>query len=477
MLAHARSACGRLPFCFVVSPTFTGFERHGRTSRHACVWSMLKRVAVLSCALLLGARPSFSQDPAVPDKLSLAQALAIALERNPALAAARSEIDIAAADRLSASRRLNPSLTVDGAGFPLSQRDRPESFSNQEVTIRVDHDVELSGRRGLRTETAQVALEAAGARVENARRLLTLDVQRAYFEAVRATADRDVARESLEEIDRALGLNRARFERGEIAGGELRRLQVERLRFVDDVFAAELALRNARSALLALMNVTGLAQTFEATEPLAAASTTVPPTAPGIVAAVLPGTIGRQAAALTIDAIARRPDVAAAQRDVVRADTETRLQRALRTPALTVGGGYQRIAGIDAVVFGATVPLPLFNRNQGGIARAAAERQQAASRARVAELTVRLEVQQAANAVDVNRERVQYIEREYLTAARESRDIILASYRLGAADLIDFLDAQRAFRDTVRTYNRALYEQRISIFELAAATALPSPQQ
>ena len=438
---------------------------------------MLKRIAVLCCAVWLGARPSFGQEPTVPDKLDLSQALAIALERNPTLAAVRSDIDIAAAERLNASRRLNPAITFDLSGYPVSQRSLPASFGNQQLTLRLDHEVELSGRRSLRTATAEAAIDAADARVENARRLLTLDVQRAYFQAVLATADRDVARASLEEIDRALGLNRARFDRGEISGGELRRLQVERLRFVDDVFAAELALRNARSALLALMNVTNLSQVFDVTEPLAAASTTTPPTAPGVVAAVLPGAIGMQAPALVADAIARRPDVRAAQREVLRADTQTRLQRALRTPNPTIGGGYQRNSGINAVVFGATVPLPFFNRNQGGVARAEAERQQAGSRARATELTVRLDVQQAANAVDVNRERVQYIEREYLTTARESRDIIQASYRVGAADLIDFLDAQRAFRDTVRTYNRALYDQRISIFELAAATALPPAKQ
>jgi outer membrane protein, heavy metal efflux system len=438
---------------------------------------MLKTIAVLCCAVWLGARPSFGQEPTVPSKLSLSQAVATALDRNPTLAAVRSDVDIAAADRLNASRRLNPALTFDSAGYSLSQRDLPAFFNNQELTVRVDQEIELAGRRRLRTATAQAAVDAADARVENARRLLTLDVQRAYFQAVLATADRDVARASLEEIDRALGLNRSRFERGEISGGDLRRLQVERLRFVDDVFAAELALRNARSALLALMNVNNLSQVFDVTEPLAAASTTTPPTAPGVVAAVLPGAIGMQAPALVADAIAQRPDVIAAQRDVLRADTQTRLQRALRTPNLTIGGGYWRNYGTNAVVFGATVPLPFFNRNQGGVARAEAERQQAESRVRATELIVRLDVQQAANAVDVNRERVQYIEREYLTTARESRDIIQASYRLGAADLIDFLDAQRAFRDTVRTYNRALYEQRISIFELAAATARPPVQE
>ena len=426
--------------------------------------------------MFLGARPSSGQEPAVPDKLSLSQAVSIALERNPALAAVQSDVGIAAADRLNASRRLNPAFTFESAGYSLTRLRAPVEANNQQLDFRIDQEIELGGRRSLRTATAQAGVDAAQARVENARRLLVLDVQRAYFQAVLATADRDVARASLDEIDRALGLNRARFERGEIAGGELRRLQVERLRFVDDVFAAELALRNARSALLALMNVGGLGQPFDVTEPLAAAATTTTPTAPGVVAAVLPDAIGGQATEIVADAIARGPDVIAAQREVVRADTQTRLQRALSTPNLTIGGGYQRISGTHAFLFGATVPLPFFNRNQGGVARAEAERQQAESRVRATELTVRLDVQQAANAVDVNRERVQYIEREYLTTARESRDIIQASYRLGAADLIDFLDAQRAFRDTVRTYNRALYEQRISIFELAAATALPAAQ-
>jgi cobalt-zinc-cadmium efflux system outer membrane protein len=418
-----------------------------------------------------------AQEPTIPAELPLSQALAIALERNPALTAVRSDVDIAAADRVGANLRPNPALTFDSEGFPLGGGNGTSFFNNQALTIRVDQEIELGGRRGLRTRAADAAVESAQARFENARRLLTFDVQRAYFQAVLATADREVARAALQEIDQAIGLNRARFEGGEISGGELRRLQVERLRFVDDVFAAELALRNARSALLALMNVPNLGQTFEVTEPLAASATPASPTAPGIVTAVLPGQIGVQAAALLPGALARRPDIAEAQREVARADTQTRLQRALRTPNLTVGGGYYRDFGANAVVFGATIPLPFSNRNQGGVARAEAERQQAVSRAQAAELTVRLEVQQAANAVDVNRERVAYIEREYLTTARESRDIVLASYKLGAADLIDFLDAQRAYSDTLRTYNRALYEQRISIFELAAAAALPPAQQ
>ena len=414
-----------------------------------------------------------AQEVTVPEKLTLAQAIAIAMERNPALAAVESEEDIAVASQVTARQHLNPALTVESAGFPLSSEDRPGIFDAQELTVRLDQEIELGGRRALRREAADAGLITARLRIDDARRVLTLDVQRAYFQAVLAAADRDVSRASLEEIDRAIALNRARMQQGEISGGDLRRLHVERLRFVDDVFAAELALRNARSALSALMNVPALNQTFEAIEPLPIGPATAASTEPGVVGAVRTEVIGAQGAQLSLEALARRPDVLAARQDVVRADTETRLQRALRTPNLTVGAGYMRDFGTNAVVIGATLPLPLFNRNQGAILRADAERRQAERRADAASLRARLEVQQAANAVDVTRERVRYIEREYLQTARQSRDIVLASYRLGAADLIDFLDAQRAFRDTVRTYNRALYDQRISIFELAAAAGLP----
>ena len=436
---------------------------------------MQKRLAVLCCVLLLGARPSLGQQPAIPDQLTLSEAVRIAVERNPALVAVRFDVDIAEAVRLDTSRWLNPALTFESEGYPLAQRARPPFFDSQDLTLRFDQEIELGGRRGLRTAAAGASVDAARARVDDARRLLTLDVQRAYFQAVLAAADQEVSQASLEEIDRALGLSRSRFDEGEISGGDLRRIRVERLRFVDDVFAAELALRNARSALLALMNVPDLALPFEVTEPLAM-PTAILASAPAPPFAVSLATVGAQGPAFAADALTRRPDVVAAQRELVRADTETRLQRAIRTPNITVGGGYQRDFGTNAVVFGITIPLPFSNRNQGGVARADAARQQAVSRARATELKVRLDVQQAVNALDINRERVWYIETEYLGTARESRDIVFASYTLGAANLIDFLDAQRAFRDTVLTYNRALYEQRISIFELAAATALPPAQ-
>ena len=406
----------------------------------------------------------------IPERLTLREAVALAVERNPAMVVARAGVDAAEGDRLAASRRPNPALSVDSAGYPAFEPGRPRYWGNQEFTVRFDQELETSGRRRLRTEVAESGLATAQLGVQDRARGIGLDVRRAYLVAVLAHADRGVAQTSLDEIDRVITLNRARLEQGEISGAELRRLQVERLRFVEDVFGADLALKNARSTLLALLNAPRLDQPLELTDGLKASA------AEGLDALTIASADAAGAPNLLTQALELRPDVLAARREQVQAETSTRLQRALRTPNVTVGGGYQNNFGSDGVVFGVTLPLPFFDQNPGGIARANAERRAADARADATATAVRLDVQRALNAVDTNRARVQYIEQEYLKNAQESRDIVLESYRLGVADLIDFLDAQRAFRDTQRTYNRALFDQRVSLFELAAAVGRPDVQ-
>lgn len=394
----------------------------------------------------------------VPKELTLAEALRLARERNPSFAAARSMVEAAEADRITARQRPNPAFTFDSEGrspFKSSPLD-----DNHEYVFRLDQELEIGGRRRLRTQVAEQGIDAAKARQLDALRRLELEVKRAYFQVVLARADQTVAAAALGEIDKVISLNQARVKVGEISGAELRRVQVERLRFQDDVFAAELAVRNARASLLALLNVADLRQPFEPVDGLIPAE--------GEVNALM--TAIRQVSASTASLTALpRGDIQAARIEQRQAETSTRLQRALRSPMPTLGGGYKHDSGINTFAFGITVPLPLFNRNQGQIARADAERRAAEHRATAVERQAAVEIQQAVNAVEINRERVGYIEREYLGNAREARDVVLASYRLGAADLIDLLDAQRAFRDTSRTYNRALYEQRLSLIELSAA--------
>jgi cobalt-zinc-cadmium efflux system outer membrane protein len=335
------------------------------------------------------------------------------------------------------------------------------------MRFEIQQTFEPGARRNLRTEQANYGVAASRASVQDTLRELRFDVRRAYMGVVLAKADDEVARTTLEEIDKVLALNRARYEQGELSGVELRRLQVERFRFADDAFAAELALRNSRSTLLALLNVRPLDQPFDTTEDLLPASF-----------AGAPGPPAQETAGSAITlALATRPDLDAARREQQRAEAGLRLQSALRHPVFSVGAGLQRDFGANGLVVTFAMPMQLFNSNQGGVARAGAEQQQAAARLAAVEARVTLDVQQALNATDVARRRVSYVEGEYLKSAREARDIILASYRSGAATLIDYLDAQRALREALRTQNRARFDYRISLFQFEAAVGAPASGQ
>jgi cobalt-zinc-cadmium efflux system outer membrane protein len=171
-------------------------------------------------------------------------------------------------------------------------------------------------------------------------------------------------------------------------------------------------------------------------------------------------------------ALANRPELMASTLEVKRADTETLHQRALRSPNITITGGYKRNLLDNTVVFGITLPIKVFNKNEGGIARAAAEKARADNLARHTRSQILLDVQKAYNSAEINRQRVEYIEKESIQKAEESRQIVLTAYRVGEIDLIHLLDAERTARETRKTYNQALYEYRMSLYELGSAIGL-----
>jgi cobalt-zinc-cadmium efflux system outer membrane protein len=387
----------------------------------------------------------------VPARLTLDEALRIAEARSPALVEAHARAAMAAADALAAPKRANPSLDIESRGYPLFESDHPGFWDNQELTIAVDQEFEPGDRRRWRQEAAQFGVQASAAERLDLLRRLRLDVQRAYLQVALAQAEREAAEATLDDVDRVLTINRARYEQGELSGVELRRLQVERHRFADDALVADLAVRNARSRLLALLNARPLDQPFEAADAL-----------PGI--DVLP-----TGAAPASDAVPERADLKALRLEEQRAEADTKLQHALRIPPFSFGGGYQRDFGTNAVVVRATIPLALWNRNEAGRSRAVAARTLAASRTAAASVAAELEVQLARNAVESSRARAAGIASEYVKNAREARDIVLAAYRAGAATLIDYLDAQRALRDAQRAEHRTRFDYRVSVFEFEAA--------
>ena len=400
----------------------------------------------------------------VPEQLELKNALEIAIANNPGLKAARNEIEIAKADRLDATKRLNPAFSVNAEDYRLFSGNQGAFFQTQEITARLDQEIETARKRRLRTQVADLTLRAQQATYESAVLALSLEVRRAYFQGVLAQTNLQVSEAILQEIDRIVELNRVRLKQGDISGVELKRVEVERLKFIDDVFASRLALANARSTLLMFIGTPVTTANFKFSETLLAD--------PNQLAAQggIPPLLALEE--LERQAVAKRPDLKASILEQRRADTETLRQRAIRSPNITVGGGYKRNLNENSVVYGVTIPLKIFNRNEGGIGRALAEQERAGNLACQTTNQILLEIRKAYNAVQIHRERVTYIEKESIKKADETQQIVTASYRLGGADLITLLDAERAYRETRKLYNQALYDYRMSLYELGTAIGL-----
>ncbi len=390
--------------------------------------------------------PAGAQIQAFPRMLSLTDALQIAGRQNPALLTEMTARQVAGGDATTAALLPNPQLQLRSEGF------RGGSFvDRQEFTVEVSQEIQTAGKRAQRQAVAGANLRATDADVDNTARLLRFTVKQTYFQIVLAKADRALARDLLADFDRTIRSKEEQFRLGEISGAELRRVQIERFRVFDDVVAGELSFKQARATLLTLLGSPDSTFEFDVTEALTK----------GEPVGSLP--------ALHTEALQTRPDLKAQHQRLVRAREQIGLEQARRFPDLFPFVGYKRDFGEDSVVFGVAAPLPLFNRNQGGIVRSQAEQERESLQLKRLETQARLEVDQAFNRFESERRRLEGLETDYLPKARESWEIAEAAHKLGAIDLTAFLDAHRVLREVQRLYNRSLYELSIARFQLEAA--------
>lgn len=416
---------------------------------------MKLKVFLLAFLLSFPVVTSVAQEPPaapIPTRLTLELATEILLLRNPLILRERQNIAVARAGVTQARLRPNPEFEVTSESYPLFESNPGPFFQNNELIARVGQPIELGGKRGKRTRVAEQEVGVTQSLLQDTIRQLKLELKTRYYRVVLAKADLQLAREVLAQFDEIIELNRKRFEQGEISGLDLARVETERRRFFDDVVAAEVALVNAKTALLELLGSSDLEASFDVTEALVFQP----------IAAVAAEELHEQALEARADLKARREQVERERRQVA-------VEKSLGIPNLTPVVGYKRNLVDNAVFFGLKLDLPLFNRNQGEVARSIARVDQATYEVQRAELAVRSEVSQAYQAAQAEERRVRALEDTYIKTARKARDIAQASYRLGALDLIAFLDAERSYRETLHGYNQALFDHQIAVFSLEAA--------
>ncbi|CAN5593558.1 TolC family protein [soil metagenome] len=395
---------------------------------------------------------SMVQGTPTADVLTLQDATEEFLRRNLSLEAARYEIGVAEAERVGARLRPRPGLTFSAENLRISG---PTPLNHlYEIGATVAQPIELGNRQGLRLEVADRTVAVAEARLTDVLRRRLYDLKRTYYEAVLARAIVRIARENREGFDELVRFNTARFEEGYIAEGELIKVRLERIKFDTVTANANLSFRQAAIQLIELLG----ASDYER-------------------AAALDVTGSLEVRPLSLNlmqlrelALANRPDVKVAESEIARMESVAKLERSRAKGELTPYVGYKRVGVDNAVLASVTVPLPFGNRNQGGIARAEAERKVAESNLRFARNRALAEVDAAYRAYETAREQVKAYEAGILDQANQSSEITLAAYREGAAELITLLEAQRTRAEIRTNYFRALFDYHMALFQLEVAT-------
>jgi cobalt-zinc-cadmium efflux system outer membrane protein len=400
----------------------------------------------------LAGQPAPAALPPLPNELTLEAATERFLQRNLSVEAARLEVGVAEAERLAASFRPRPGLTITGENLGVSG---PSQFRNlYELGFIVAQPIELGGRKALRREVAEHTVSLAEARLANVLQRRLLDLRRGYMEAALARANLEIARDNQAAFAELVRLNTVRVIEGDVAEVELMRVRVEQVKFDSAVASASLAYQQAKVRLLELLGESDYAgaDTLELRTPLI--SVQVEP----------------EIARLREVALQRRPEIKMAEEEKALAESTLRLENSRGKGEITPFAGYKRLGNDGTLTVGVTVPLPFGNRNQGGIARAAAQKQVAETNYQLMRNRVLAEVESAYRAYMTAREQVRAYEAGLLDQAEEAAGVTAAAYREGAATLIALIDAQRARSEARGNYMKALFDYRNSLFTLEQVT-------
>jgi cobalt-zinc-cadmium efflux system outer membrane protein len=359
------------------------------------------------------------------------------------LKAARFNIDESRAAEVTAYLRPNPEFTgtldqinpLTTIASPVSGNSVYRPLTNTLPLASVSYLHEREHKRELRLASAKQSTDIAASTYSDQDRTLLFNLRNAFVQTLQAKAVRENARQNLDYWDRELAVNRNRLQAGDLAQVDLDRLELQRIQFESDLEMATVNLRTAKIELLTLLNDRTPIEQFDVTGPY------------DFIDHLMPMEEFRN---LAIEA---RPDLKAALQSVELAKTNHELAVANGSTDPTFSVDFARNPPIPAY-FGVSVSIPLriFDRNQGEKARTEIDISRNERLRDAAEAQVFSDVDSAyvtlAGALNLLRP----YRDKYLKLAEDSRNRISFSYQNGGASLLDYLDAEKAYRDTRLAY-------------------------
>ena len=411
------------------------------------------RISILAATtLLLLLVPAVeAQTPAL---ITLDQAINLALAHNHSLKATRTLILQNQAQEITANLRPNPTLLLDSQFVPIFS---PNDFSadnlnqTQQFDIGIGYLFERGHKRQRRLQAAQDQTSVTRAQVTDAERTLTFNVAQQFIAVLLAESTLQFALQDLNSFQQTVDIGRTQYQSGYISEGDYLKIKLQLLQFQTDVSSARLARVQALVALRVLLGYEAVPANYDVVGDLSYES------------------LKAKLEDLQIRALQERPDYRAAELGVTAAQSQILLAKANGKQDVSATADYTHVAGQNDASFFVNFALPIFNRNQGEIARTRHALTQAQELQALGSDTVLSDVSDAYEALRSNEEVVQLYASGYLQEAKDSRDISEYAYKRGAASLLDFLDAERSYRATQLAYRQALSSYMTALEQLKEA--------
>jgi outer membrane protein, heavy metal efflux system len=386
--------------------------------------------------------------------LTLSEAVRRTRQNHSLLVAAKQREAMFEGELLEAGLRLNPTFTVSTENVPL---DPPEGGFGFRRTMDwfayFSQTFERGNKRELRTAAAERAVEVARIETEALERQLVYEVKVAYQQAAAVREHIELLRENLNQLGQLVKLNEVRVNAGYTAEGDLIKVRLEAQRVE---YAYRKAMIEYDRAKIALQKAMGDAS-FDFDLELAERLEYKP--------------VSLNAAALQQTAL-RRSNLKIIEARLEKAQALLQLERANAKPDVTASFGYKR-NGVDNALYGAlNIPLPVYSKNQGNIARSQAEVAMFEAELKFERAVVLAELTAARRAVEANERQIEALRSEFLRNADEAQQVSLAAYREGATDLLHLIDAQRTRTQAQELYFQALADYQQAIHELERAAGI-----
>jgi cobalt-zinc-cadmium efflux system outer membrane protein len=360
---------------------------------------------------------------------------------NPTLKANQANIDESKAEEITAFLRPNPSVSVAADGTQITPIEGVlQPIKGTTITPGVSYLHERQHKRELRRDSQQETTAVAESTYTDQERSLIFNLRSAFVQVLQSKAVLENARQNLAYWDRELDVNRARLDAGDLATVDFNRLMLQRVQFESDYETAMVGLRTSKIQLLTLLNDRTPIEQFDVTGPFDFSGQLMP------------------LEDFRNTALATRPDLKAAIQSVELAKINHRLaiSNGSVDPTFsawyTHNGSWNNPDALNTIGVSINIPLRIFDRNQGEKLRTQIDIGRNEQLQAATEAGVFSDVDSAYWTLIQNVNLLKPYKATYLALAADVRDRTTFSFQNGGASLLDFLDAEKSYRDTQQAY-------------------------